>query len=76
MMAGLFRKISSMGPSSVLPTRAAGTVAAFVRSWVAALPAEALEPSTVKHYAESVAFHVRKEDTSKNRRLYARQQAS
>jgi integrase len=32
-----------------------GTVAAFVSSWVAALPAEGLEPSTIKHYAESVA---------------------
>src|SRR5207253_5408281 len=32
-----------------------GSVAAFARAWVAALPAEGLEPSTVKHYAESVA---------------------
>ena len=33
----------------------ADTVAAFARSWVAALPAEGIQPGTVKHYSESVA---------------------
>ncbi len=33
----------------------ADTVAAFVAAWVAALPAEGLEPATVKHYYESTA---------------------
>lgn len=30
------------------------SVAAFARSWIAALPSEALEPGTVKHYSEAV----------------------
>ncbi len=37
-----------------VPVPADDTVAAFVTSWVAALPAEGLEPGTVKHYSEAV----------------------
>jgi integrase len=33
----------------------ADTVAAFAKAWVDALPAEGLEPATVKHYNESIA---------------------
>lgn len=31
------------------------TVAAFAKSWIAALPAEGVEPATTKHYAEAIA---------------------
>src|SRR4051794_30339442 len=31
------------------------TVAAFAKSWVSALPAEGVEPATVKHYSEALA---------------------
>ncbi len=37
-----------------VPVPADDTVAAFAKSWVEALPAEGIEPGTVKHYAESV----------------------
>lgn len=38
-----------------VPIPADDSVAAFARSWREALPAEGIEPGTVKHYAESVA---------------------
>lgn len=37
-----------------VPVPSDGTVAAFARSWIAALPAEGLAPGTVKHYSECV----------------------
>ena len=36
-----------------VPVPSDDTVAAFAKSWIAALPAEGVEPATVKHYAES-----------------------
>lgn len=38
-----------------VPVPADDTVDAFAKSWVAALPAEGVEPATVKHYREAVA---------------------
>jgi len=37
-----------------VPVPSDDSVAAFAKSWVAALPAEGVEPATVKHYAECV----------------------
>ncbi|MCZ7525752.1 MAG: site-specific integrase [Acidimicrobiia bacterium] len=37
-----------------VPVPADDTVAGFAASWVGALPAEGLEPGTVKHYKESI----------------------
>src|SRR5690242_17643553 len=41
--------------AGLIPIPADESVAAFKESWIGALPAEGIEPATIKHYSESVA---------------------
>jgi hypothetical protein len=40
--------------AGTVPVPSDDTVTAFAMSWIAALPAEGVEPATTKHYAECV----------------------
>ena len=54
-----------------MPVLVSDTVAGFVASWVAALPAEGLEPGTGKHYSEAIARLVPTIGTAKLQNLSA-----